>query len=53
MIHWFMNSSTLVILNMHAEYIYYLQDRISDLEREISSGYKDDEHDDNNNGSSS
>ena len=27
----------------HVEYIYYLQDRIFDLEREVSSGYKDDE----------
>ena len=26
----------------HAEYIYYLQDHIFDLEREVSSGYKDD-----------
>ena len=32
------------------QYIYYLQDRIFDLEKEISSGYKDDEQDDNNNG---
>ena len=35
---------------LHAEYIYYLQDRIFDLEREVSSGYKEDEEDDNNNG---
>ena len=27
---------------LHAEYIYYLQDCIFDLEREVSSGYKDD-----------
>jgi hypothetical protein len=27
----------------HAEYIYYLQDRIFELETEISNGYKDDE----------
>ena len=33
----------------HAEYIYYLQDCIFDLEREVSSGYKDDGLDDNNN----
>ena len=38
---------------LHAEYIYYLQDRIFDLEREVSSGYKDDRHDDNNNGADS
>ena len=37
----------------HAEYIYYLQDRSFDLEREVSSGYKDDEQDDNNNGADS
>ena len=37
----------------HVEYIYYLLDRIFDLEREISSGYKDDEQDDNNNGADS
>jgi hypothetical protein len=29
----------------HAEYIYYLQDYIFDLEREVSSGYKDDKDD--------
>ena len=32
---------------------YYLQDRIFDLEREVSSGYKDDGQDDNNNGADS
>jgi hypothetical protein len=37
----------------HQQYIYYLQDRIFDLEREVSSGYKDDEQDDNNNGAGS
>ena len=37
----------------HVEYIYYLQDRIFDLEREVSSGYKDNEQDDNNNGADS
>ena len=37
----------------HAEYIYYLQDRIFDLEREVSSSYKDDEQEDDNNGASS
>ena len=37
----------------YAEYIYYLQDRIFDLEREVSSGYKDDEDDGNNNGAGS
>ena len=37
----------------HAEYIYYLQDCIFDLEREVSSGYKDNEQDDNNNGANS
>ena len=37
----------------HAEYIYYLQDHIFDLEREVSSGYKDDEQEDDNNGASS
>jgi hypothetical protein len=30
------------------EYIYYLQDRIFDLEREVSSGYKDDEANNDN-----
>ena len=34
----------------HQQYIYYLQDHIFDLEREVSSGYKKDEDDDNNNG---
>ena len=38
---------------LHAEYIYYLQDRIFDLEREVSSSYKDDGQDDNNNGADS
>ena len=38
---------------LYAEYIYYLQDRIFDLERKVSSGYKDDEQDDNNNGADS
>ena len=37
----------------HAKYIYYLQDRIFDLEREVSSDYKDDGQDDNNNGADS
>ena len=37
----------------HAEYIYYLQDRIFKLEREVSGGYKDDEQEDDNNGASS
>ena len=37
----------------YAEYIYYLQDRIFDLEREVSSSYKDDEQEDDNNGASS
>ena len=32
----------------HVEYIYYLHDRIFDLEREVSSGYKDDEQANNN-----
>jgi hypothetical protein len=32
---------------------YYLQDRIFELEREVSSGNKDDKDDDNNNGSGS
>jgi hypothetical protein len=34
----------------HAQYIYYLQDRIFELEREVSSSYKDDETDDSNSG---
>ena len=34
----------------HQQYIYYLQDYIFDLEREVSSGYKDD---DNNKGAGS
>jgi hypothetical protein len=34
----------------YAQYIYYLQDHIFELEREVSSGYKDDEADDNNSG---
>jgi hypothetical protein len=29
--------------------MFSIQDRIFDLEREVSSGYKDDEEDDNNN----
>ena len=33
----------------HQQYIYYLQDRIFDLQREVSSGYKDDGQDNNNN----
>ena len=37
----------------HQQYIYYLQDRIFDLEREVNSGYKEDEDDDNNNGAGS
>ena len=37
----------------HQQYIYYLQDRIFEIEREVSSGYKDDEDDDNNNGAGS
>jgi hypothetical protein len=37
----------------HQKYIYYLQNRIFDLEREVSSGNKNDEEDDNNNGASS
>jgi hypothetical protein len=37
----------------HQEYIYYLQNRIFDLEREVSSGNKDDEEDDNSNGTNS
>jgi hypothetical protein len=37
----------------HAEYIYYLQDRIFELETEISNGYKDDEDDETNSGASS
>ena len=37
----------------HTEYIYYLQDHIFDLEREVSSGYKDDGQDNNNNGADS
>jgi hypothetical protein len=39
-----------LIYSSHAEYIYYLQDRIFDLERKVSSSYKDEEEDDNNNG---
>jgi hypothetical protein len=35
------------------EYIYYLEDRIFDLEREVGSGYKDDKDDDNNDGAGS
>ena len=38
---------------LHQQYIYYLQDRIFDLERKVSSGYKNDEDDYNNNGASS
>jgi hypothetical protein len=34
----------------HAQYIYYLQDRIFELEREVSNGYKDDEADDTSSG---
>ena len=37
----------------HVEYIYYLQDRMFDLERKVSSDYKDDGQDDNNNGANS
>jgi hypothetical protein len=37
----------------HRRYIYYLQDRIFDLEMEVSSGYKDDKDEDNNNGADS
>ena len=37
----------------HQQYIYYLQDQIFNLQREVSSGYKEDEYDDNNNGASS
>jgi hypothetical protein len=40
-------------LHPHQEYIYYLQDRIFDLEMEVSSGDKDEEEDDNNNSASS
>jgi hypothetical protein len=36
-------------LHPHPEYIYYLQDRIFDLEREVSSGDKDNKEDDNSN----
>jgi hypothetical protein len=35
------------------QYIYYLQDRIFNLERGVRSGYKDDEDDDINNGAGS
>ena len=35
------------------EYIYYLQDHIFDLERKVSSDYKDDEQEDENNDASS
>ena len=38
---------------LHQQYIYYLQDHIFDLEREVSSGYKDDGEDDNTNGADS
>jgi hypothetical protein len=34
----------------HAQYIYYLQDRIFELEREVSNGYKDEEPDDASSG---
>jgi hypothetical protein len=34
----------------HTQYIYYLQDRIFELEREVSNGYKDDEADDTSSG---
>jgi hypothetical protein len=34
----------------HAQYIYYLQDRIFELEREVSNGNKDDEADDTSSG---
>jgi len=37
----------------HQQYIYYLQDCIFDLEREASSGKKDDKDDDNSNGAGS
>jgi hypothetical protein len=37
-------------IHPHVEYIYYLYDRIFDLEREVSSGYNDTGQDDNNNG---
>ena len=38
---------------LHQQYIYYPPDRIFELEREVSSGYKDDEDDNNNNGAGS
>jgi hypothetical protein len=38
---------------LHVQYIYYLHERIMDLEMEISNGYKDDEQDDTNSGVSS
>ena len=44
-----LGGSILDLFIPHAEYIYYLQDRIFDLEREVNSGYKDD----NNNGADS
>ena len=34
---------------LHQQYIYYLQYQIFDLQREVSSRYKEDEDDDNNN----
>jgi hypothetical protein len=40
-------------LHPYQEYIYYLHNRIFNLEREVSSGNKDDEEDDNSNGASS
>ena len=48
-----LGGSILDLFYLHAEYIYYLQDCIFDLEMEVSSGYKDNGQDDNNNGADS
>ena len=40
-------------IHPHAEYIYYLQNRIFDLEREVSSFFPDEAEDDNGNGADS